>query len=96
MECCLQEVALTRIFRIEQLQKIKHERLVDVTFGKVGVEVGTLDEAQKEFIDDLQVRPGKFEDRLVLFGVIRIARRIDRWGYRTEKVGCKLWSSPLT
>ncbi len=95
MKSCLEEIAFTRILRIEKFEKVEYESLVDVTLGMIGVEVRVLHEAQKEFVDDLQVRPGKFEDRLVFFGVVSVARRIDRRGYRTEKIGRKLRSSHI-
>ena len=57
---------------------LKYELGINVALGNVCVEVWTLDEAQKEFVDDLQVRPSELENRLVLFRVIRIARRIHR------------------
>lgn len=52
--------------------------LVYVTLGDVCVEVGALDEAEEEFVDNLKVRPGEFEDGLVLFGIECVARRVHR------------------
>lgn len=52
---------------------LKHKLVVDVRFRDVGVEILTLDESQEEFIHDLNVRPGDFQDRLVFLGVKRFA-----------------------
>jgi len=36
------------------------------------------------------VRPGEFEDRFILLRIKGITCRINRRGYGTEEVGCKL------
>jgi hypothetical protein len=86
----LEEVALAWVFRVEELEEVEDERLVDVSLGEVRVEVWAFDEAEKEFVDNLEVRPGKLEDRFVLFRVKGVACWVDRWGYRTEEVCSKL------
>lgn len=50
---------------------------VDVALANICVEVWTLDETQEELVHDLQVRPGKLEDRLVLLRVERVAGGVD-------------------
>ena len=42
---------------------MKHELMVDVRFGNVGVEVLAFDEAQEELVHDLDVRPSDFQTR---------------------------------
>ena len=64
--------------------------MVDISLGKVCVEVWTLDEPEEELVDYFEVWPGEFEHWLIFFRVVSIASRIDGRGYRTEKVGCKL------
>ena len=86
----LEEITLARVFRVEEFEEVEHERLVDVSLGKVRVEIWAFDEAEEEFVDDLEVRPGEFEDGFVLFRVEGITCWIDRRGYRTEEVGGKL------
>ena len=43
--------------------------MIDVGLGNVCIKVLTLDESQKEFVDHLNMRPGYFQYRLVLFGI---------------------------
>jgi hypothetical protein len=86
----LEKVALPRILRVEKLKEVEDERLVDVPLGHVGVEVGALDESEEELVHDLEMGPGEFENRLILFWIESVARRIYGWGYGAEKVGRKL------
>lgn len=72
----LQEVPFPRIFGVEQLQELEDEAVVDVCFRDVGVEVLALDEAKEELVHDLDVRPGDFQDGLVLLGVESVALRV--------------------
>lgn len=90
VESGLEEIALAGVFRVEQFKEVKYKRLVDVSLGEVGVEVGTFNEAEEEFVNNLKMWPGEFEDGFVFFWVKGIACRVDRRGYRTEKVGSKL------
>ena len=90
MKSGFEEVALARILGVEELEKVKDECLINVSLGKVGVEIRALDETQEEFVDNLEMWPCEFEHGLVLFGIVRVSCRVDWWGYRTEKVGCKL------
>lgn len=69
---------------------LEDELLVNVSLRNVGVEVGALDEAQEEFVDDLEMRPGELEDRLVLLGVVRVACGVDGGRDGTEEVGGEL------
>lgn len=76
-----EEVALARVFRVKELEEVEHEGLVDVSFGEVRVEIGAFDEAEEEFIDDLEMRPGELEDGFVFFRVEGVAGRVDGRGY---------------
>ena len=64
--------------------------MVDVSLGEVGIEVWTFDEAEEEFVDNLKMWPGEFEDGFVFFWVKCITCGVDGRGYRTEEVGSKL------
>ena len=54
MENSLKEVTLTRIFTVEKFQKLKHEFLIDDLFANARLEVGWLEETQKELIYELE------------------------------------------
>ena len=58
--------------------------MINVAFGEICIEIGALDEAKEELVDNLQVRPSKLEHRFIFFWVERVTCRIHRWGYRTE------------
>lgn len=64
--------------------------MVNIPLRDVGVEVGGLDKAQKELINDLEVRPSEFEHRFIFFGIKCIACWIDLWWDRSEQIGGKL------
>jgi hypothetical protein len=64
--------------------------LIDILLSDVGVEIGTLDKAKEELVDDLQVGPSKFENRLVLLWIKRVTSRVDLRRDRSEQVGRKL------
>jgi hypothetical protein len=57
MESRLEEVALSGILRIEQLQQLENEAVINVYLGDIGVEVLALDESQEELVHNLDVRP---------------------------------------
>lgn len=60
--------------------------MVDVRLGDVRVEVLALDKAEEEFVNDLDMRPRYFQDRLVLLRVKCLALRV-HWGWDgTEQV----------
>ena len=64
--------------------------MIDILLSDVGVEIGTLDKAKEELVDDLQVGPSKFENRLVLLWIKRVTSRVDLRRDRSEQVGRKL------
>ena len=92
MQGGLEEVALSRVLAVEELEELEDKVVVDELFGDVGVEVWALDEAEEVLVDDLEMGPGELEHGLVLFGVEGISGRVDRRGYRAEEVGGKLRS----
>lgn len=84
MQHRLQEVPFARVFRIEQVQQVQHELVVDVTFRNGRLEVGRLQEPQKQVIDKLQMRPGRFQRRLIFLRIEFSTIRIRRGGQRSE------------
>jgi hypothetical protein len=74
-----EEVPLPGILGVEQFEELKHKAVVDVGFCDVRVEVLALDEAKEELVHNLDMRPGDFQDRLVLFRIKRLALRV-HWG----------------
>ena len=81
MKSCLQEIALARILRVKELQKVQYEGLIDVSFCQVRVEIWAFDESEEKFIDNLEVGPCQFKDRLVFFRIEGVADRVYRRGY---------------
>lgn len=86
----LQEIALPWILRIEELQEVQNEELINIPLGNVRVEIRTFNEPQEELVDDLEVWPGELQDGFILFWVKRITGRVHGRGYRTEEVGSEL------
>jgi hypothetical protein len=64
--------------------------LIDILLSDIGVEIGTLDKAKEELVDDLQMGPSKFENRLVLLWIKSVTSRVDLRRDRSEQVGRKL------
>ena len=61
MENSLKEVTLTRIFTVEKFQKLKHEFLIDDLFANTRLEVGWLEETQKELVHELEIKEKSFD-----------------------------------
>lgn len=57
VECRLEKVPLSRVFRIKELEEVENEGLINISLGEVGVEIGAFDEAKEEFVNYLEVRP---------------------------------------
>lgn len=93
MKRCFEEITLARIFTVKQLEKLENKGLVDVAFTNVSVEVGTFDESEEEFVNDLKMGPGKFKDRLVFLRIKSVACRVDLRRNGSKQVCCKLHSS---
>ena len=60
VESRFQEISLSRVFRVKELEQLKDELLVDVLLDQTGLEVGGLKHSQEELVDQLQVWPGRF------------------------------------
>lgn len=87
MEDRLKEVTLSGIFAVEKFQKLKHKFLIDDLFADARLEVGRLEETQKELVDESQMWPRSLQGRIVLFGIkVWIITR--RQG--PEQVACNL------
>lgn len=76
--------------RSNEQTHLENKLLVDKALGDVRVEVGALDEAKEELIDDLEVGPRELEHGFVLLGVVRVASRVDGGRDGAEEVGRKL------
>jgi len=66
--------------------------LINVSLGKIGVEIWALNEPKEKFVHNLEMRPGEFQYWLVFLRIKCITGRVDRRGYRTEEVDSKLLS----
>lgn len=69
MQNGLEEVALTRVLTIEQIEQLHEELLIDVLLGCVGLKVRRLQEPQEKLVNNLEVGPGRLQIRFVLFRV---------------------------
>lgn len=69
MENGFQKITFSRILRVEELQQLQHELLIDHTFTDGGLKVGALEKPQEKFVDQLQVRPTRFQRRIVFLRV---------------------------
>jgi hypothetical protein len=84
MEGCFQEVSLPRIFAIKEFEESQDKGLIDIALRDVGIEVGTLDEAQEELVDDLEVGPGELKNRFIFLRVKGVTSRVYLGRYRTK------------
>ena len=82
----LEEIPFSWVLRVEQFEKLENEAVVDICLGDVGIEVLALDESEEEFINDLDVRPGNLQNRLVLLRVKGLSLRVHWRRNRTEEV----------
>ena len=62
----LEVVPLARVLRVDQQDHLHDHVLVDVLLGDLRVGVAGDDEAEQELVDELQVRPGRLERRVLL------------------------------
>lgn len=90
MKCGLEEIALSRILGVKELKKIEHEWLVDVPFCEICVKVRAFNKSKEKLVDNLKVRPGKFEDRFIFLRIECVPGGIHGRGYRAKKVDSKL------
>ena len=90
MKCSLEEIALSWVLGVKELKKIEHELLVDVPFCEDCVKVRAFNESKEKFVDNLKMRPGEFEDRLIFLRIECVPCGIDGRGYRAKEVDSKL------
>jgi len=57
MQSGLEKISFPRVFRVEQFEEIEHERLVDISFCNICIEIGALDEPKEELVHNLEMRP---------------------------------------
>lgn len=85
VESRLEEISLAGVFRVEELEELKDKAMVNVGFGDVGVEILTLDEAQEEFINDLDMGPSNLQDGLILLWIESLTLGVDgRWNWAKQ------------
>ena len=60
MEGSLEKITFPWVLRVEEFEKVENKRLINEAFSHVSVEIPALYETEKEFIDNLQMRPCKF------------------------------------
>ena len=60
MEGSLEEITFSWVLRVEEFEKVEDKRLIDEALGHISVEIWAFYKTEKEFIDDLQMRPCKF------------------------------------
>lgn len=65
---------------------LKNELMIDESLGYVCIEVLALDEAEKELINNLNVRPCNLQHWFVLLRIKSFALRIHRGRYWAEQV----------
>lgn len=90
MKCSLEEIALSRVLGVKELKKIKQEWLVDVPFCEIRVKVGAFNKTKEKLVDNLKMRPGEFENRLVFLRIECVSGGVDGRGYRAKEVDSKL------
>ena len=88
----LEKVTLSRVLRVEEVEQLQDEFVVDVTLGDRRLEVRRLEKAQKKLVDKLQVGPGHLQGRLVLLGVEFGSVGVRRRWQRAEQVHGELWT----
>lgn len=69
MKNSLEIVALTRVFTIKQFQETLDEVLRDVLDDDIVAQMGSKNELKQQLIDELKVRPGFLEVRLIFIWV---------------------------
>lgn len=86
----LEEIALSWILGVKELEKTEHEWLIDVPFCEICVEIWTFDKTKEKLVDNLEMRPGEFEDRLIFLRIECVSGGVDGRGYRAKEVDSKL------
>jgi hypothetical protein len=60
--------------------------MINIRLGDICVEVLAFNEAEEEFVDNLNVRPSYFQHRLIFLGIKRLALRVHGWRYGPEQI----------
>jgi hypothetical protein len=68
MQNGLEIIALWRILAIKDFDQLQAKLLIDIFLGSHGIDFGRNNKAEKEFIGNLQMRPGRFQDGFIFFG----------------------------
>lgn len=63
---------------------LKNEMVIDVRLCNIGIKICTFDKPEEKLVDDLDMRPCDFENRLVFFRVKGITLWVD-WGRKRPK-----------
>ena len=82
---CLEQVALVRVLRGEELEEVECKLLVDVPLREVCVEVRDSSKRRKNSVQDLQMRPGWLHNVLVLLYIERIPASVRLWEFQTSQ-----------
>lgn len=90
MECSLEEIALPWVLGVKELKKVEDEWVIDVPFCEIRVEVRAFNKSKEKLVDNLKMRPGELEDRLVLLWIECVPGGVDGRGYRAKEVDSKL------
>lgn len=64
--------------------------LINELLCNIGIEIRRFNEAQKEFINDLQVRPSQLQDGLILFRIKCVTSGVHLRRNGPEEIGGKL------
>ena len=83
-ECC----GHTFVFSVDGLDETNDGEKLMINMGRDALRLSLL--VEEEFVNDLEVRPGKLKDGFIFFRIVSVACRVDRRGYGTEEVGGKL------
>mmetsp|Transcript_26369 Transcript_26369/g.72812 ORF Transcript_26369/g.72812 Transcript_26369/m.72812 type:complete len:279 (-) Transcript_26369:30-866(-) len=71
-------ITLTRILAVKEFHELEAKLLVHIFLGRFGVDLRADNEAEEEFISNLQVGPSRLQHGLVLLGVKVIGCRRQR------------------
>ena len=90
MQSGLEEVPLSWVLAVKQIQQLNHKSLIDVLLGNGRLELLGLQEPEEKLVDNLQMWPAGFESGLVLLGVKLLPTGIGGGGQSSESIDGKL------
>lgn len=89
VQSSLEEISLSWVLRIEELQHLHYEGLIHELLRKRRLKIGRFEEPQKELIHKLEVWPGSLKRGFVLFRV-KISSTWVFWRWKCPKqIDCK-------